>query len=165
MKHVMAESMRCGMGAIAGTLLLTLIGTQSAAAAPEDNCFAQLAIGITPDGPDASDVGFLSSLVYIHPGYRLELLQQIDPSLVELGLSGPGPGYRCLNVVDTIGNDPRVLSIRIISDDSQSTPTTSIPASAPELWGVPVSASGIGSLYWAARHTGHAWKVLLPAVE
>jgi hypothetical protein len=161
----MNPNKRFGIGAVAGLVLLTLIGSRSAAAAPEADCDAQLTVELTPDVPDASPVGFLSSLVHNQPGYRLEVLQQIDPSLLELELSGPGPGYLCLNVIETMRKDARVLSIHIDSAGSESTLTASARASPPELWGVPVSSSGIGSLYWAAHHVGHAWKVLLPAVE
>jgi len=161
----MSAGKQVSMGAIAGLVLLGFLGAQSAAAAPGGDCDAQLPVELTPDAPDASDAGFLSSLLTNHPAYRLELLQQIDPSLVELELSGPGPGYLRLNVIETMRKDARVLSIHIDSAETPGALTASAPASAPELLGVPVSSQGIGSLYWAAHHAGQAWKVLLPIAE
>jgi hypothetical protein len=159
----MNASKRCGVGAVAGLLLLGLVATQgAAAAAPEEECSTRLTVELTPDVPDVSNAGFLSSLLNNHPGYRLELRKQFDPSLIELELSGPGPGYLCRNIVDAMRRDARVLSIHVDSAESPSTLTTSVPASSPELWGVPVSSTGIGSLYWAAQHPRRAWKVLLP---
>jgi hypothetical protein len=164
----MNASKRRGMGAVAGLLLLGLVATQGAAAAApeaaaaEEECSARLTVELTPDVRDVSNAGFLSSLLNNHPGYRLELRKQFDPSLMELELSGPGPGYLCRNIVDGMRRDARVLSIHVDSAESPSTLTTSVPASSPELWGVPVSSTGIGSLYWAAHHPRRAWKVLLP---
>jgi len=158
----MSTSKPCGIGAVAGILLLTLIGGESAAAAPPDDCDAPLTIELTPDVPDASDAGFLSSLLDNHPAYRLELLGRTDPSRIEVELSGPGPGYLCRSVIEDMRRDGRVLSLHIDSDESLSTLPPSGAKNSPELWGVSVSSSGIGSLYWAAQHPGRAWKVLLP---
>lgn len=124
----MSMSKRCGMGAVAGLLLLGLVATQSAAAAaPEDDCSARLAVELTPDVPDATNAGLL-----------------------------------CRKVVEAMRRDARVQSIHVDSAESPSTLITSVPAGSPELWGVPVSSTGIGSLYWAAHHPRRAWKVLLP---
>jgi hypothetical protein len=61
------------MGTVVGLLLLALLGSESAAAAPGEDCTARLTVALTPDVPDASDVGFLSSLLGNHPAYRLDL--------------------------------------------------------------------------------------------
>ena len=153
----MRTNTRWGMGTVVGLLLLALLGSEGAAAAPEEDCNLRLTVALTPDVPDASDVGFLSSLLDNHPAYRLELLKQIDPSAIEVKLFGPGPGYLCQNVVEAMRRDGRVLSIA----ESPSA-TTSVPQTSIELWGIAVSGSGIGSLYWAAHHPQRAWKVLLP---
>ncbi len=63
----------------------------------------------------AGEAGRLSSLLNNHPGYRLSLLREIDPSLIELDLAGPGPDYLCQNVIDTMRKDGRVLSIQVHS--------------------------------------------------
>jgi len=152
----MSARKRCGMGVVAGLLLLASVGGESAVAEPQ-NCNARLTVALTPDVPRADDTGFLSSLLNDHPAYRLEFLKQIDPSSIEVDLSGPGPAVLCRDVVEDMRRDRRVLSIRVDSAESSS-PLTA----RPELLGVPVSSSGIGSLYWAAHHPGGAWKLLLP---
>jgi hypothetical protein len=63
--------------------------------------------------PNAGDDGFLSSLLNRYSGYRLELLREVDPSVIELDLRGPGPEYRCQNVIELMRKDARVASIRI----------------------------------------------------
>jgi hypothetical protein len=154
----MRTSKRCGMGAVVGLLVLALISNESAAAAPGEDCSTRLTLELTPDVPDAGDGGFLSSLLGDHPAYRLELLKQTHPSRIEVALSAPAPAYLCRNVVEDMRRDGRVLSIA----ESPSAPTTGMLKTSPELWGIPVSSNGIGSLYWAAHHPGRAWKVLLP---
>ena len=145
---------------LAVTLLLGLLVSETASAAAATECDIQLTVELTPDVPDPSDAGFLSSLLNNHPGYRLELLRVIDPALIELDLVGPGPGYRCEGVIDTMRKDARVLSVRI--DNTGETPSLTVmaPATAEEL--PHVSNNGIGSVYWAARHPSQAWRVLLP---
>ena len=136
-------------------LLLGLVGVRTAAAATPTECDLRLTVELTPDVPDPSDAGFLSSLLNNHPGYRLDLLRVIDPALVELDLSGPGPGYMCVDVIVTMRKDARVLSVRI---DSGETPNV-VAADPGE---VNISRVGLESLYWAAFHPSEAWRVLLP---
>jgi len=150
------------IGAVVGVLVLALVGGESAAAAPQADCNARLTVELTPDVPDASDAGFLSSLLDNHPAYRVELLKQLDPSLIEVEFSGPGPGYLCQDVVDAMRRDARIVSIHVDSAESPWTLTGGVSTSSPQLWGVPVSGNGIGSLYWAAHHPGRALTVLLP---
>lgn len=142
---------------LAATLLVGLLSIRTAAAAPETQCDLQLTVELTPDVPDPGSSGFLSSLLNNHPGYRLELLRVVDPALVELDLSGPGPGYQCESVITTMRRDARVLSVRI---EPGETPGVTAMARSPG--DVRVSNTGIGSLYWAARHPNQAWRVLLP---
>jgi hypothetical protein len=142
---------------LAATLLAGVLAIRTAAAAPETDCDVQLTVELTPDVPDPGSGGFLSSLLNNHPGYRLELRRVIDPALVELDLSGPGPGYQCESVIDTMRKDARVLSVRVGTGE---TPSVTAMAQLPR--GVRVSNTGIGSLYWAARHASQAWRVLLP---
>lgn len=141
-------------------LLLGLVASEPAAAAPQTKCAVQLTVELTPDVPDSSDDGFLSSLLNNHPGYRLELLRVIDPALLELELSGPGPGYRCVGVIDTIRKDGRVLSVHTNTDEMQSSINTSVSGTGAEL--PHLRSTGVGSLYWAARHPSQAWRVVLP---
>lgn len=44
----------------------------------------------------------------------------------------------------------------------EETPVAMAPLFAEEPVGLPVTESGLGALHWAARHPGHAWRILLP---
>lgn len=74
-------------------------------------CALRLSVEVTPDVPDPTDPGFLSSLLSNHPGYQLYLMGKVDDTHVILQLQGPGPGERCREVVDSMRNDGRVSSI------------------------------------------------------
>jgi hypothetical protein len=90
----------------------------AASAAPPAPCDLRLQVELTPDVPDARDLGFLSSLLGNHPGYRLTLLQEADGSIIVLDLTGPGPGYVCRNVVEAMRRDARVLSVHVQREPS-----------------------------------------------
>ena len=77
------------------------------ASARDERCDVRLSVELTPDVPDASDPGFLSSLLSNHPGYRLELLRQDDPSLI------------CRGVIETMRRDGLILTIRLRSAPAQ----------------------------------------------
>jgi hypothetical protein len=83
---------------------------------PDTACEARLTVELTPDVPDATDAGFLSSLLTNHPDYRLS------------------PQATVMTKQGAVEEPPRVQ----------------------------VSSFGIGSLYWAVRHPGDAWRVVLP---
>jgi hypothetical protein len=76
-------------------------------------CSARLSIEVTPDVPDPTDPGFLSSLLGDHPGYQLYFLGKGDDTHVYVQLQGPGPGERCREVIDSMRNDGRVASIGV----------------------------------------------------
>jgi hypothetical protein len=111
----MSPHERRAIGAGSILALLAVFASHATAAAAETACEARLTVELTPDVPDASDGGFLSSLLNNHPDYRLSLLREIDPSLIELDLAGLGPDYLCQNVIDTMRKDGRVLSIQVDS--------------------------------------------------
>jgi hypothetical protein len=75
-------------------------------------CALRLSLEVTPDVPNPSDGGFLSSLLGDHPEYQLFLISRgDDDSHVVLQLQGPGPGESCRGVVASMRNDGRVQSI------------------------------------------------------
>jgi hypothetical protein len=102
-------------GAGAAVALLAMLGGPSTAAAEETLCEARLTVEPSPSVPSASDDGFLSSLLNNHFSYRLSLLRQDGSSVIELDLTGPGPSYRCQNVIESMRKDARVESIHIES--------------------------------------------------
>jgi hypothetical protein len=74
-------------------------------------CSMRLSVEVTPDVPNPGNGAFISSLLGNHTDYQLYLLRVVDDTHVILRLQGPGPAERCQAVVDSIGNDGRVLSI------------------------------------------------------
>lgn len=102
--------------AVAAVALLAPLGALRTAAAQESAvCEARLTVEVSPSVPQATDDGFLSSLVNNNPAYRLDLLRQDDPSILELELTGPGPGYRCEKVIEAMRKDARVESLHVES--------------------------------------------------
>jgi hypothetical protein len=91
-------------------LFAAFLSGNTMAAAPQ-LCDLQLAIELTPDAPNSTDAGFLSSLLGNNPGYRLKLQRKRPGSVIDVELVGPGPDYLCRNVIDTIRKDGRVLSV------------------------------------------------------
>jgi hypothetical protein len=83
----------------------------------QEFCDVRLTLALDPDVPNVSSEGFLSSLLNRHFDYRLELLgrDDQDASVVEVELSGPGPEYRCEDVIATMRRDARVQSIQVES--------------------------------------------------
>lgn len=143
--------------ALAGTLIFGFAGIASAS---DGRCDVRLTVELTPDVPDESNPGFISSLLSNHPEYQLDLLRRDDPSLIELELFGPGPDYRCHEVIETMRRDARVVAVRVDSaEQSSSLTAAAADEDAPD---VHLSRSGLGSLYWAAQHPQLAWMVLLP---
>jgi hypothetical protein len=102
-------------GALAAVALLAVLGGPSTAAAEETVCDARLTVELSPGVPRATDEGFLSSLLNNHFTYRLELVRQDRSSVIEVDLTGPGPSYRCQNVIETMRKDARVESIHVES--------------------------------------------------
>jgi hypothetical protein len=93
-------------------LVLTAPGGNIAAAeSPGQPCELRLSVELTPDVPNPGDVGFLSSLLSNHPGYRLILRRESSDSVIVLDLTGPGPGELCQNVIETMRKDGRVLAV------------------------------------------------------
>jgi hypothetical protein len=100
-------------GIFGSVLLLSLIGMSAAAAQTPPLCHVKLTVELTPDVPDARNVGFLSSLLSNRVGYLLTLRREHSDSVIVVDLTGPGPDYRCQNAVGAIRRDGRVLSVRV----------------------------------------------------
>ena len=101
--------------ALAFVVLLALFCNSSIAAEDGSRCEIRLTVELSLGVPRASDEGFLSSLLSNHFAYRLDLLRQHGLSVIEVELIGPGPSYRCENVVESMRKDARVESIRVES--------------------------------------------------
>ena len=110
-----ANDSRASGAVAAAVALLVVLGGPSTAAAQEPVCEARLTVELSPGVPRASDDGFLSSLLSNHFSYHLELLRQDGFSVIEVDLTGPGPSYRCQNVIESMRKDARVESIRVES--------------------------------------------------
>lgn len=110
-----SSNWRRASGAVAAAAVVAVLGGTSPAVGQEEVCDVRLTIELDPDVPSVSNDGFLSSLLNRHMNYRLTLLRRDDqdPSLVEVELTGPGPEYRCQNVIETMRRDARVQSIHI----------------------------------------------------
>jgi len=103
-------------GILTGTTAALLLAASTVAAqepAPPQPCVLRLSLEVTPDVPNPSDGGFLSSLLGNNPGYQLSVRRVVDDTHVDLLLWGPGPDTNCRNVVDSMRNDGRVQSIQI----------------------------------------------------
>lgn len=77
-------------------------------------CLLQLAVELDLDVPNATDPGFLSSLVGNHANFSLVIERVIDDTNVELRLSGPGSTENCLDVVEAMRKDARVENIEVL---------------------------------------------------
>jgi hypothetical protein len=81
---------------------------------PPAACALHLAVTLTPDVPDPSDSGFISSLLNDHSAYRLTLQQVRDSNHLDLQLYGPGTDHSCSEVVGSIRKDARVQSVQVL---------------------------------------------------
>jgi len=109
-----------GRTGIAAALLLSGALGSNLAAAASAWCDVQLAVELTPDVPNPRTDGFLSSLLGNHTEYRLTLQQLADSSDLVLELTGPGPDYRCHDVIEDLRKDGRILSVHA-SDELAAT--------------------------------------------
>jgi hypothetical protein len=100
------------VGVVSAAVLAAVLASDITAASPAV-CNMRLTIELTPDVPDPLDSGFLSSLLNNQVSYRLTLLSQQPGSVIVTELVGPGPEYRCRNVVQTMRKDGRVLSVHL----------------------------------------------------
>jgi len=88
------------------------VGTAHAQPPPEP-CHSRLIVQLSPEVPDQRDPGFLSSLEGT-PGFRLVWKGHSNTDMTTtLELIGPGPAYRCMQEVDRMRNDARVIDLRV----------------------------------------------------
>lgn len=99
-------------GRILGVVLLVAALSGTAAAAVPEQCDMQLLVELTPDVPDPRDPAFIGSLLSNQSGYLLTFVREVDDSNIVVELSGPGPEYRCQEVLEVIRKDGRVLSVQ-----------------------------------------------------
>jgi hypothetical protein len=148
--------------AIAVAALPGVLFESAAAAMPDERCDIHFTAELKPEVRDISDGGFLSSLIQTQTAYRLELLRAADTSVIELELTGPGPGYRCEDVIETMRKDERVLSIRVDTNAARPASEANWPSSSGKSWGTHLSERGLGAVYWAVHHPEQAWRILAP---
>ena len=104
---------RLAAAALLASLLLIPGAASADDPAPQPACALSLRVELTPDVPNPSDGGFISSLLGDHPGYQLTLQQVVDDTRVDLRLYGPGPVENCQDVVESMRRDGRVVSIDV----------------------------------------------------
>jgi hypothetical protein len=102
-----------GISAMGAVVLATMLASNTAFAAAPASCDVRLTVELTPDVPNPTDAGFLSSLLSNQVDYLLRLRRERDDALLVLDLTGPGPDYRCRQAVEVIRRDGRVLSVHV----------------------------------------------------
>jgi hypothetical protein len=112
---------------VVSAAVLTAVLTSDIAAASPAVCNMRLSIELTLDVPNPLDSGFLSSLLNNQVSYRLTLLGRQPGSVIVTELAGPGPEYRCRNVVQAMRKDGRVLSIHLDQDTAMGAPSGGVP--------------------------------------
>ena len=110
-----APAIRNWAAAIIGSFCLLPMpgGARADQPTPLGECALRLLIEVTPDVPNPSDPGFLSSLLGDHTGFQLFLLKMVDDTHVNVQLQGRGSADRCQAVVSAMRNDGRVESITV----------------------------------------------------
>jgi hypothetical protein len=121
------------VGVMSAALLAAVLASNIAAASPAV-CNMRLSIELTPDVPDPLDSGFLSSLLNNQVNYRLTLLGRQPGSVIVTELAGPGPEYRCRNVVEAMRKDGRVLSIHLDQDTAMGAVSRGVRRGTLDLW-------------------------------
>lgn len=143
-------------------LASSVLGSTTAHAASSDQCSMRLTIELTPDVPNPQDPAFLSSLLSNHVAYALKPVRPEGAAAIVADLSGPGPDEQCREVMEAMGHDGRIVSIRPESEEVPSISVTGSRESENIHPDVHASRTGFGSLYWAAQHPTEAWRIVLP---
>jgi hypothetical protein len=102
-------------GGILGALMLVAVLDGNVAAAESAAlCDVRLTVELSAEVPNPRDVGFLSSLLGKYPNYQLILRRQRSDFVLDLELIGPDTDYRCQNMVESMREDGRVLSVHVL---------------------------------------------------
>jgi hypothetical protein len=112
---------------VVGAVLLAALLASGIASASAAVCKMRLRVELTPDVPVPLDSGFLSSLLSNRVSYRLTVLGWQPGSIIVTELAGPGPEYRCRNVVETMRRDGRILSIHLDRDNAMPPVSRQVP--------------------------------------
>ena len=110
--------MSCRIATVCATAALLVLGAAGLnAQAPgiPGPCVMSLSLHVTPDVPNPSDPGFLSSLLSNNVGYQLSVESVVDDTHVNVLLYGPGPAANCQRVLDSLRQDGRVQDIDVRS--------------------------------------------------
>ena len=78
-------------------------------------CTLQLSVTLQLEVRDAIDPAFLSSLIGNHADFRIFVLRQVSSHNIVVAVLGPGPAYRCEQVLNAMNHDARVESIQVVS--------------------------------------------------
>jgi hypothetical protein len=113
MKHVDVNRGGRRAGIFGSVLLFALFGMSAAAADEPGQCEVRLTVELTPDVPNPSTGGFLSSLLSNRVKYELTLQRERSDSVIVVDLTGPGPDYLCQHAIEAIRRDGRVLSVHV----------------------------------------------------
>jgi hypothetical protein len=97
----------------AAMMLAALLWGGATEAAPPGACDVQLILEPSPEVPNPSDSGFLSSLLSHPPDYYLIFQGWRDDSTILVELTGPGPAYLCRQAIDTVRKDGRIVSVHL----------------------------------------------------
>jgi hypothetical protein len=95
-------------------MLVAVLDGNVAAAESAALCDVRLTVELSAEVPNPRDVGFLSSLLGKYPNYQLILRRQRSDFVLDLELIGPDTDYRCQNMVESMREDGRVLSVHVL---------------------------------------------------
>jgi hypothetical protein len=103
---------RLAICALAGILPVLCVSTfKDAEAAGPATCIVRLPVELSPDVPNPSGPGLVSSLLGNHVGDRLTLMRQVGDTSIDAQLDGPGAGESCEEVVESMRGDGRAAVI------------------------------------------------------
>lgn len=107
------------VGVIGGAVLLSSQLVNGDPPPSGSGCRVRIDVQISPEVPDPSSPGFLSSLLD-WPGYTLTWVGTSPEDMGSiLELTGPGPSEACREEVKRIGQDARILELKVLPDSGE----------------------------------------------